>query len=112
MLIELSHHDVRTLHQSHFCSRIDAGARGEHIFNPRAAGIDQRAGVDGAPLAAHRVFDRDFPDSIDMPDLDRAGTGVDLRAAIGGIARGKHHEAGVVDKAVGIFKTFCVAVGN
>ena len=37
---------------------------------------------------------------------------MDFGAAIGGIARGEHDEARVVDEAVGIFKALGVAVGD
>ena len=40
------------------------------------------------------------------------GAGADFGAAIGGIARGEHDEARVVDEAVGIFKALGVAVGD
>ncbi len=58
------------------------------------------------------VFHRDVPDAVDLPDLDRAGAGANLGTAIGRIARGEHHEARVVDEAVGIFEGLGVAVGN
>ena len=45
-------------------------------------------------------------------DLDRARAGADFGAAIGGVARGQHDEARVVDEAVGIFKAPGVAVGD
>ena len=112
MGVEFAHHDVRALHQPHLGARVDAGARRQHLLDPGAAGIDQRAGVDGGALAADGILDRDLPDAVDLPDLDRAGAGADLGAAIGRIARGQHHQARVVDEAVGIFEALGVAVGD
>ena len=63
-------------------------------------------------VSADRVLDGDVPDAVDLPDLDRARAGVDFGAAIGGVARGQHDEARVVDEAVGIFKALGVAVGD
>ena len=63
-----------------------------------------------APLLC--VLDGDLPDAVDLPDLDRARAGADFGAAIGGIARGEHDEARVIDEAVGIFKALAVAVGD
>ena len=68
--------------------------------------------LNGGALAADGVFDGDLPDAVGLPDLDRARAGADLGAAIGGVARGQHHEARVVDEAVGIFEAFGVAVGD
>ncbi len=64
--------------------------------------------VERAPLVG--VFDGDLPDAVGLADLDRAGAGADFGAAIGGVARGEHHQARVVDEAVGIFKSLGVAV--
>ena len=55
-------------------------------------------------LAVQRVLDRDVPDAVGLPDLDRARAGADVGAAVGGIARVERDEARVVDEAVGIFK--------
>ena len=63
-----------------------------------------------APLDG--VLDGDLPDAVDLPDLDRARAGADFGAAIGGVARGEHDEAGVIDETVGIFKAPGVAVGD
>ncbi len=112
MRVELAHHDVRALHQPHFCARVDAGAGGQHVFHPRTAGIDQRAGPDGLARAAGGVFDGDLPDAVGLPDLDRTRAGVDFSATIGGIACGEHDEACVVDETVGVFKALGEAVGD
>ena len=112
VLVELAHHDVRALHQPHLGARVDAGAGAQHVLDPGPAGIDQHAGADGLALLADGVFGRDLPDAVDLPDLDRAGAGADIGAAIGGIAGVQRDEARVVDKAVGIFKALDVAAGN
>ena len=51
-----------------------------------------------------RVLDRDVPEAVGLPDRDRARPGADVGAAVGGVARVEHHEAGIVDPAVGIFE--------
>ncbi len=53
-----------------------------------------------------------MPDAVDLADLDRAGAGADVGAAIGGVARGQHHQPRVIDEAVGIFEALCVAAGD
>ena len=58
--------------------------------------------VERSPVSS--VLDRDLPDAVVLPDLDRAAAGADFGAAIGGIARGENHEPGVVDEAIGIFE--------
>ena len=78
-----------------------------------SAGVDQRAGVNGARARRLTVFSTvtcQIPSRL--PDLDGAGAGADFGAAIGGVARGEHHEAGVIDEAVGIFKAPGVAIGD
>ena len=104
MRIELAHHDVGALHEAHPGLGIDAGARCQHVLDPGAAGIDQRAGSDGAAAAVQSVLHRDVPDAVNLPDLDRAGAGADVGAAIGRVARVERDEPRVVDETVGIFK--------
>ena len=85
---------------------------GQHLLDPGPAGIDQRARLDRAARAGQRILDRDVPDAVGLPDLDRARAGADLGAAVGGIARVEHDEPRVVDEAVGIFEALGVAVGD
>jgi hypothetical protein len=80
---------------------------------PRAStSSTQHAGANAGTHAAHSVFQIDLPDAFDLPDRDRAGARADIGAAVGRVARGQHHEAGVVDEAVGIFKAPGVAIGD
>jgi len=37
---------------------------------------------------------------------------MDLGAAIGGVARGEHDQARVIDEAIGIFEALFIAAGN
>ena len=52
-----------------------------------------------------------MPDAVDLADLDGAGAGADVGAAVGGVARGEHDEPRVVDEAVGIFEGARVSAG-
>ena len=112
MRIEFRHHDMGALHQPHLGLGVDAGAGRQHLLDPRSAGIDQRAGLNGAALAAGGVFDGDLPDSIAGADFDGARTGTDFGAAVGRVARGEDHQPRVIDKAIRIFKAPGVAIGN
>jgi len=100
MGIELWDDDVRALHQPHFGFGIDARAACQHILDPRARGVDQRPGVDGAALATQTVFNGDSPDSVRLQDLNRTGAGADISPAIRGVARRQHHQAGVIHETV------------
>ena len=112
MVVEFRHDDMRALHQPHLGPRIDADAGGQHLLDPGTAGVDQHACLDGVAGAGGAVLDRDVPDAVDLPDLDRAGAGANLGAAIGGIARSQRDQPRVVDEAVGIFEALGVAPGD
>src|SRR3569832_2588982 len=109
VIVELAHHDVRSLHEPHFRPRVDARSRRQHLFAPWAAGVDQHARADHRALAASSILRRHFPDAVDLAYFGRAGAGVDFSTAIGGIARGEYDEARVVDEAIRVFETLVVA---
>ena len=66
--------------------------------------------VERSPLKAFSTATCQIPSCC--RDLDRAGAGADFSAAIGGVARGENHKPRVVDKAVGIFEAFGIAIGR
>ena len=112
MIVEPGHDDVRSLHQPDLGLGDDAGPTGQHILHPRAAGIDQHAGLRGFARAGDGVLGRHAPDAVGLRDVNRAGAGADHGTAVGGIARGQHHEAGVIDEAIGIFEAAGKAAGR
>ncbi len=106
MLEALCHHDVAALDQAQ-------AAAGEHLavrsarllpkegFGPGTGRVDQGAGANLARLSALRL-QRHIPALGAALRRHAAGAGVDAGPARLGVERGEHHQAGVIDPAVGI----------
>ncbi len=77
----------------------DHGLR--HFADPGAGGVDQH--TRGRDFAAAAGIEHQLPV---LPPLgaDAAGAGADVGAALGGIERVEHHQARVVDQAIGVLK--------
>ena len=72
-----------------------------HFADPGSGGVDQNARRRHLAAAAH--IEHQLP-VLPPLDADAAGAGADGGAALGGIERVEHDQAGVVDQAIGEFE--------
>ncbi len=102
-LPELAGDDVAALDQADMALAGHTLDLAEHPLDPGAGGVDQRARLDHL-LAALGMGQLDPPQPVDPAGASERGPGQDAGAALGGIERREHDQAGVVDPAVGIFE--------
>ena len=76
----------------------------EELLGPGAGGVDQAAGAYAKLLAADLVFQPQVPQSLAAARRQAAGTDHDAGTVGLGSKRVSHHQAGVVDPAIGIFE--------
>ncbi len=102
VIIQLGRHDVAAPHQPHPFRGIDAHGVADHVFHPRATGVDQHLGLYHALGAAVFRFQRDLPHAVHLLGRDDLGAGVDPCTTGLGVAGVQHHQTAVFDPAVGI----------
>ena len=81
----------------------------EHVGDPRPGGIDQGAGRDDLPFPGLHRFERQLPAFAFALGDDAAGARIDARAPRAGVDGVEHHEARIVDRAIGILEGEIVA---
>ncbi len=102
VIIQLAGHDMAAPYQAHAVARIDARDVADHVLDPRAGGIDQHPRVLLAGLAGLGILQRDAPDIPLARRRFNPRARHDAGAARLGIAGIQHHQARILDPAVGI----------
>ncbi len=102
-IVELRHHDMAALNQAHAVRGALAKLFIEEGRHPGAGGVHQGARPDGK-AAAVVAFQVQVPQPLAAARADATGAGVDMRALLTGSHGVQHHQAGIVDPAVGVFE--------
>ena len=101
-VIEPGHHHVAALDQLHALLAVDVQRFGQQLFHPRAGRVDQAPRLYVTFPARDGVAQAGLPGAVPAFGPDQRRAGEDLGALFGCRQGVKHHQAGVVDPAVGI----------
>jgi hypothetical protein len=101
-VVNARHDDVAALDEAEVAGRPHAELAVEETAHPRARDVQQRATGDLATSAGGSVLERDAPQIPIAPSREAPRPRKDRRALFGRAARIEHHEARVVDAAVGV----------
>ena len=97
--------DVTAFDEADLGRRVQPDDAGDDIAYPRAAGVDQRASVDGFVARRRAGILKRQPPAVPFPARgDAARPRPDVGAAVGGVACAEDDEPRVIDPAVGIFE--------
>ena len=99
-LVEPGQHDVAAFHEPHRIAARLPQALVQHVLYPRPGGVDHSAGADLLAIGKARA-----PKRAVAPRAHAFGTHHDPGAAPSRVERIGHHQARVVDAAVGIDET-------
>ena len=107
-LPELAGDQMAALDQPHAPAAVDAQRPAEHLLDPGAGSVDDGTGLNLPALAVAAVLELDLPEPVIAARADQRRAGQDLRPPGSGVERVQHHEAGIVDPAVGVLETLGV----
>ena len=97
--------DVAALDQAHLHRRWQLRYIGDHVPDPRAAGVDEAARGHGFVVGGIAgVVQREPPEVAVAFRGEAARARSDLGATVGGVAGVQHHQAGIIDGAIGILE--------
>ena len=106
VVVKPGHDDMAAAHQPHALAGRDVGDLADHLFDPRAARVDQRPRAVDLPAACAaiaRLLGRHLPQIARPHGIDDPRARQDPRASGLGVARVQHHQPRVLHPAVGIF---------
>ena len=112
---ELRHHDVAALDQAHLARRVRSRDAADDVRDPRPGRVDEAAGAEGACFSRRRaprrrICRRHRPGAVLAAGRNDGRAGEHLRPPFGGVERVEHHQARIVDPAVGIFEAARIAI--
>ena len=103
--VQLWHDDVAALNQTDAVWRFHLQVVTNELGNPRTRGVDQCFGGD-REQAAVGALKIQVPQTFGAACADATGLGVHMGAFFPRSHGVQHHEAGVVDPAIGVFEAF------
>jgi hypothetical protein len=103
--VQFRHDDVAALNQTDAVRRFHLQVVTDELGDPRAGGVHQRFGGD-RKQAAVGALQVQVPQAFGATGADAASLSVHVGAFFAGGHGVQHHEAGVVDPAIGVFEAF------
>ena len=103
-LVQSRHDQVAALNQANAVRGVEFQVITNEFGNPGPGSVDQRFGANGKQTAVG-AFHVHVPQALATAGVDAARLGMNVRAVF---ARGhgvEHHQASVVDPAIGVFET-------